>query len=393
MRNCYSIILFLMLAAGTSYSQSLRLPGADLQTAMKIEVNQTYSFPQGPKGYGKLKEFQLNSKRSPYIFREERNSSWLLINIPYQGILTFDLTPHDLNNDYDWMLFKSASDLGNPLRSNNARNNKSTFSKTGLKTNSKTAFVKPGPGNNYSIPLEVKAGNKLYLIVDNIYGGKGFDISIRLNQNYGGKTILLEGTVKDKYTLSNLSAEVLVEDDSTGALIGKVKSDPVTGKYKLKVPSNRSLNATAYHSNYMFTSREVLANQNTEVNFNLDTIAFGKKLVLYNIHFYPNKDQILPSSYPELERLINFMTEHSQQSIKIVGHTNNNVFASAKYLQQLSFARAIAVKKYLLDHAISAKRISCAGMGGKEPLVNTRDSVLGMKNLRVEVVLERDIVR
>ena len=388
MRSC-SVIMFLMLIAGSSYSQTVHLPGADLQTAMKIDVNRTYSFPQGPKGYGKLKEFQLNSKKSPYIFREERNSAWFLINIPYQGILTFDLTPHDLNNDYDWMLFKSASDLANPLRSNNARNNKSTLSRTGLKTSSKVAFVKPGPGNNYSVPLEVKAGNKLYLVVDNINGGKGFDLSIRLNQNFGSKTVMLEGIIKDKFSLTNLSAEVIVEDDSTGAEIGKVKSDSITGKYKLKIPANRSLNATAYHPKYMFVSREVFATQDTEANFNLDTIAFGKKLVLYNIRFYPNKDQILPSSYPELERLINFLTENPRQAIKIVGHTNNNVFASARYLQQLSFARAIAVKKYLLNHTISDKRISCAGMGGKEPLVNTRDPILGMKNLRVEVVLER----
>ena len=388
MRSC-SVIMFLMLIAGSSYSQTVHLPGADLQTAMKIDVNRTYSFPQGPKGYGKLKEFQLNSKKSPYIFREERNSAWFLINIPYQGILTFDLTPHDLNNDYDWMLFKSASDLANPLRSNNARNNKSTLSRTGLKTSSKVAFVKPGPGNNYSVPLEVKAGNKLYLVVDNINGGKGFDLSIRLNQNFGSKTVMLEGIIKDKFSLTNLSAEVIVEDDSTGAEIGKVKSDSITGKYKLKIPANRSLNATAYHPKYMFVSREVFATQDTEANFNLDTIAFGKKLVLYNIRFYPNKDQILPSSYPELERLINFLTENPRQAIKIVGHTNNNVFASARYLQQLSFARAIAVKKYLLNHTISDKRISCAGMGGKEPLVNTRDPKLGMKNLRVEVVLER----
>ena len=390
MRSC-SVIMFLMLIAGSSYSQTVHLPGADLQTAMKIDVNRTYSFPQGPKGYGKLKEFQLNSKKSPYIFREERNSAWFLINIPYQGILTFDLTPHDLNNDYDWMLFKSASDLANPLRSNNARNNKSTLSRTGLKTSSKVAFVKPGPGNNYSVPLEVKAGNKLYLVVDNINGGKGFDLSIRLNQNFGSKTVMLEGIIKDKFSLTNLSAEVIVEDDSTGAEIGKVKSDSITGKYKLKIPANRSLNATAYHPKYMFVSKEVFATQDTEANFNLDTIAFGKKLVLYNIRFYPNKDQILPSSYPELERLINFLTENPRQAIKIVGHTNNNVFASARYLQQLSFARAIAVKKYLLNHTISDKRISCAGMGGKEPLVNTRDPILGMKNLRVEVVLERGI--
>ena len=384
-----------MLITGVSNSQLTGLPRADLKTALNITVNQTYSFSQPMMGHGDIKEFRVNSTRSSNLFKEERNSAWFIINIPYQGLLTFDLIPHDPNNDYDWMLFNSSADLekliktdqAKPLRSNNARNNKSNLSMTGLNIGSKSALIRPGPGNNYSAPLQVKPGLKLYLVVDNIYGGKGFNLNIKLNRNFQGKTVLLSGIVKDKSTLKNLSAEILIEDDSTGLFIGKVKSDSLSGKYQIQVPAGRSLNATAFKSNYLFLSNEVNVSRDTIVNFELDTLAIGKKLVLFNIHFLPNKDQILPSSNPELERLLKLLNERPKLAIKIVGHTNNNVFASPKYLQQLSFDRAIAVKKYLTDRSISAKRISCLGLGGKEPLIDTRNPQLGLKNLRVEVWL------
>ncbi|WP_026897495.1 OmpA family protein [Daejeonella oryzae] len=383
-----------MLIAGTVYSQPIKSPGADLKTALKVDVNKSYSFKQELKGYGDHKEFRLNPSRSSIVFREERNSGWFLIDIPFKGILTFDITPHDLNNDYDWMIFKASADLekliqsdrAHPVRSNNARNNKSSQSKTGLNKNSAAAYVKPGPGQNYSSPLQVNAGERLYLIVDNIYGGKGFDLKIDLKQYFSDKMVSLEGAVKDKYSLKNLPAEVIVEDDSTGALIAKVYSDSITGKYRLQVPSNRPLNATAYHPRYLFASQEVFIKQNTVLNFELDTLASDKKLVLFNIHFLPNKDEILTSSTPELERLTKFLSTNPKWNIKIIGHTNLNVFASARYLQKLSFDRAVAVKKYLLGHAISSRRISCSGLGGREPLIVTKDPEEGMKNLRVEII-------
>ncbi|MEO8794679.1 MAG: OmpA family protein [Daejeonella sp.] len=395
MRNC-TLILFFVFLCGNLQSQPILTDAADFKAAIRIQVNQSYSFKEGPNGYGKLKEFTINPKRSSYIFKEERNTAWFVLDIPYQGTLTFDITPHDLNNDYDWMLFKASADFeklireeqANPVRSNNARNNKTSLSRTGLNESSNLAFVKPGPGNNYSVPLEVQKGNKFYLLIDNIYGGKGFDLQIKLKREFTERFVQLQGRVQDKSSLTGLTAEVVVEDDSTGAFIAKVKSD-ANGGYAMKVPSNRPLNATATANNlkYLFLSQDVIALTDKKLDFDLDTITYGKKLVLFNIHFFPNQDKILPSSNPELERLISFLKLNPKWTIKVIGHTNNNVFASAKYLQKLSFDRAVAVKKYLSMNDIASKRISCAGLGGKEPIVDSNDPVEALKNLRVEVVL------
>jgi outer membrane protein OmpA-like peptidoglycan-associated protein len=124
-------------------------------------------------------------------------------------------------------------------------------------------------------------------------------------------------------------------------------------------------------------------------DFQLNPISNEEKLILLNIHFTPDKDQITTSSEPELTRLTELLKSDKDWEVRIIGHTNNNPFADVRYLQKLSFNRALSVKQYLVKHGVSEKRISCAGMGGKSPIVNSKDVNEGWKNLRVEVVLSK----
>jgi outer membrane protein OmpA-like peptidoglycan-associated protein len=256
-----------------------------------------------------------------------------------------------------------------------------------LKEGFENYFESPGPGKCFSKPLQVKKGERQILVVDNIYsGGGGFDLQISLKYK-AEETGILEGTIKDKITGAPLRSVVIVEDDSTGTFLTKTTSDNI-GNYKVEIPLKTRLNIVVQHPDYLFQTTDIISAQHLAAqDFLLDKIAAGNKLILYNIHFSPNKDAVLPASDAELGRLINFLKDQQQWSIKLVGHTNNNVFASARYLQQLSFNRAIAVKKLLLQNGIPEKRISCAGMGGKYPVADSKDPVEGLKNLRVEVLL------
>lgn len=391
------LLVFWLFLLNFAEAQEIPLKG-DLKGSPAILVNKKYTFSRSPSGFGSLKEFKINAGRSNEIFKEERNSAWFLIDIPYSGTLTFDLSPHFIKDDYDWMLYKYSSGLdknirnesAKPLRTNNARNAISHASRTGMGNDANSNFMKPGPGNNYSLPAMVKKGDKLALIVDNIYGGKGFDLHLILKPNFETPFVTIEGFVRDKVSLQPLGAKVTVEDDSTGVFIGRTSSDSIKGRYTIKVPINRPLNITAEHPSYIFSTMDTLLVSNSTINFLLDPPVSGNPLVLNNIHFLPNKDEILPASIPELDRLSEFLKNNPLWTAKITGHTNPNVFASAKYLQQLSFNRAIAVKNYLIKHAIAERRISCAGLGGKSPVVVTRDASEGMKNLRVEVTLTKD---
>lgn len=367
--------------------------GGDLEKAVRIAVNTTYKFKGSPKGYGSKNEFPRSRNRSPLLLREERNTSWFLIPVPYTGILTFEVMPHSPKDDYDWMLFdyrvlkRDVKTFAQPLRTNNSRNDLKLQGKTGLKKSSTDLFTAPGPGNNYSKAIETKMGDTLVLIIDNIYeNGSGFDLDVKLDPNIQLSS-KLSGTVTSSLTHSGLKAVILCEDDTTGQVLSTTQAD-TSGHYNIMIPATRAVNITASFSGYLFKTVDFIQKAAIDtLNIALDPIAGGNKLTLFNIHFAPDKDEILINSKPELIRLTDFLKQSKTYEVRITGHTNNNPFADARYLQRLSFNRALAVKKHLMINGIEERRISCAGVGGKNPLYNTKDPEENLKNLRVEVIL------
>lgn len=389
------LCFFYLFSINNSKSQTLSEFAGDLTSAKKIQVNNTYKFETTPTGFGLVQEYKLDKSRSANLFKEERNTAWYTVDIPFGGIFTFDITPHGIKDDYDWMLFNQNANSKNDLskltliRTNNTRNNKSQESKTGLRANSESIFTKPGPGNSYSKALNVKKGDKLILVVDNIYkNGKGFDLALVLKPNYNTRTTV-EGIVRDKKTNKPLKAEVTFQDDSTGFVFAKLTSDD-NGYYKTLLPVNRQINSLAKRLGYLLLTdnfKVITSDTVLKRNFYLDTILQGKKMDLMNIHFSPNKAEFLESSQAELANLLMFLNEQPNWQIKIIGHTNYNAFANARYLQQLSFERAVAVKKFLLKNAIPEQRMSCVGAGGRDPIVKTNDPDESKRNMRVEVML------
>ncbi|MGV3509058.1 MAG: OmpA family protein [Sphingobacteriaceae bacterium] len=380
-----------------SLGQEGTTPHAELSEAKQVILNKTYSFPSSAKGFGRIQEFPEKIARSDYYFKKERNTIWLSMSIPFNGILSFEITPYSKADDYDWMLFYNTPDLKDQIkkgkaklvRSNNCRNDKTLNGKTGIKNGFNNLFERPGPTNSYSKLLQVKKGQKLVLVIDNIYdSGAGFDFVSSL-QPLILATRVLTGKVTDKNTLLPLAAKVICEDDSTGIKLAETTANN-DGIFTLEIPADRPVNVTARYSGYIFQTFDLKKDKDdVSQNFALNQPGSTEKLLMYNIHFTPDKDLIKPNSEPELDRLIELLKQHKDWEVRVIGHTNNNPFADARYLQKLSFNRAIAVKQYLIENGVSEKRISCAGMGGKNPIVVTRNPEEGLKNLRVEVVLRR----
>lgn len=380
-----------------SLAQEVKTSHADLREAKPVILNRKYSFPASAKGFGNIQEFSEKVTRSDYYFKKERNTIWLSMSIPFNGILGFEITPYSQADDYDWMLFYNTPDLKDKLdkgkaeliRSNNCRNDKTLNGRTGLKTNFGNLFEKPGLGKSYSKLLQVKKGQKLILVIDNIYdSGAGFDFVSSIRPLILASRVLT-GKVIDKKTLLPLAAKIICEDDSTGVKLGETIAN-IDGTFSLQIPADRPVNVTANYSGYLFQTFDLKQSKDKiSQNFALSQPGSTEKLLMYNIHFTPDKDLIKPNSEPELDRLIELLKQYNDWEVRVIGHTNNNPFADARYLQKLSFNRAIAVKQYLIENGVAEKRISCAGMGGKSPIVVTRNPEEGLKNLRVEVGLKR----
>ena len=384
------IVLLFLLIGLKANSQHLK---GDYAEAVSLSLNQKYVFKNSAVGFGREQEYPQQQKRKSYLFEKERNTSWFSLAVFTDGFLTFELTPLQNKDDYDWMLFKETSsqnnqtiDYDHPIRTNNSRNEVSISGKTGLKNGFTDNFTSPGLGKSFSKPVQVRAGENYILVVDNIYpGGKGFTFFSSVEKLPSSqKTQTLSGILTDKNSMRPIAAEISVED-STGKTLIKAVSDSVSGKYSFPIP-NSAYTLSILKKGYVLLN-DFVPDQPSK-NYELQTLKPDARIVFYNIRFLPNSAAIVNASGNDLKRLLALLQQEKDLAIQIIGHTNANIFTDERYLQRLSEKRALAVKMYLLQHGIATNRMRCFGLGGKHPLFDNKKPEEAVKNLRVEVVLE-----
>lgn len=393
--NCRWLAAVILSFIGFKASSQNLLKG-DYAEAVSLNISQKYVFKNAAVGFGAEQEYPQHKKWKVYLFEKERNTAWFSLNIPADGWLTFEITPFQVQDDYDWMLFKENAvgsnhqtiDYDRPVRTNNSRNEPFIAGKTGLKVGFTADFTSPGLGKSYSAPMLVKTGENYILVVDNIYkGGKGFMFFSFVEKRLTAQksTQILSGIIADKNSMQPLGAEITVED-SAGKTLLKTASDSLTGSYSFQIP-NHGYTLSVLKKGYAILN-DFLPTDSVRKNYALQKLQSGVKTVFYNIRFLPNSAVILNASGNDLNSLLILMEEEKDLHIQIFGHTNANIFTDEQYLQRLSEKRALAVKTFLLQHGIANDRMRCFGLGGRYPLFDNKKPEEAVKNLRVEVVLE-----
>jgi len=119
--------------------------------------------------------------------------------------------------------------------------------------------------------------------------------------------------------------------------------------------------------------------------FESKSIEKNEPIELKNIEFEFDSAVLKSSSFIELEKLFSFLKNYKDLNIKIQGHTDNQ--GKENYNQNLSEARAQAVKNYLVEKGISNKRLNYEGFGESIPLENNNTELGRSKNRRVEFVV------
>lgn len=100
-----------------------------------------------------------------------------------------------------------------------------------------------------------------------------------------------------------------------------------------------------------------------------------------NILFENGKYDLLPSSFFELDKLVDYLQHKVEGKLHIEGHTDNS--GTTAFNQELSINRAEAIKKYLITKGIDAERIYTLGYGQSRPIA-TNDTEAGRtQNRRV----------
>lgn len=115
-----------------------------------------------------------------------------------------------------------------------------------------------------------------------------------------------------------------------------------------------------------------------------DTLgALPARPVLYMLYFETDSDQLTPESKAEAPEMLREVASRPAAEVVVIGHTDR--YGAVEYNDQLSLARAEAVRRQLVELGFDPASLSVEGRGEREPLVPTADEVREANNRRAEV--------
>ncbi|MDW3648243.1 MAG: OmpA family protein [Bacteroidia bacterium] len=198
---------------------------------------------------------------------------------------------------------------------------------------------------------------------------------------------VLTGTVTDVHNGQGLESEIILSNTRTLDSLNSTFSDLDSGKFYTLLPSYGLVSINVQSKGYLFYGQDVSMDtiiDKTMISreIKLEPIQIGSSLILKNINFNTGKWDLLSSSYPELERVVDFLNLNPRVVIQVSGHTDNTGNKAQKV--ELSNRRALAVKDYLVEQGINPNRLKVKGYGMYRPIATNKTEAGRKKNRRVE---------
>ncbi|MGI9544915.1 MAG: OmpA family protein, partial [Cyclobacteriaceae bacterium] len=200
--------------------------------------------------------------------------------------------------------------------------------------------------------------------------------------------VLVQGKVFNSKSNAPIGGvKILYEKLPDGTEVGLATSDPETGSYKIVLPSGAKYGYLAEAEGFVAVNANIDLNDLTEYkeidqDLYLVPVEVGATITLNNIFFDFDRASLKDDSYPELKRVIEFMSNNQGIEIEIGGHTDS--IGPEGYNQSLSERRAKAVFDYLVQNGVAANRVISRGFGEKNPVADNMYEDGRSKNRRVE---------
>ncbi len=199
--------------------------------------------------------------------------------------------------------------------------------------------------------------------------------------------VLIFGSVLHAKTKAPLQAQIIFENISTRKEAGEAISNPATGDYRIVLSRGANYGLYARAQGFLSVNENMeLTGISTYTELSKDLflvpIEVGEGIALNNVFFEQGKPLLAPESYAELDRLATILKENPTVEIELSGHTDN--VGKQRALVQLSQARVMAVKDYLVKSGVATSRISGKGYGASNPLVRNDSDTNRKLNRRVE---------
>jgi peptidoglycan-associated lipoprotein len=163
-----------------------------------------------------------------------------------------------------------------------------------------------------------------------------------------------------------------------------VMQDYVTGndgKFLFRVYENENYNLIGEQDGYLVkrqtyttlgktvdpkTLTELITNITLDTMVVLDKIEINKIFRLENIYFEFDSVRITSIAAKELDKLVQLLVDNPEIKIEMGSHTDS--VGSNSYNYELSKGRAESTVRYLVDHGISADRLTARGYGEEKPI-------------------------
>ncbi|MBK8703843.1 MAG: OmpA family protein [Saprospiraceae bacterium] len=188
-----------------------------------------------------------------------------------------------------------------------------------------------------------------------------------------------------------IDAQLVWINLDSGDTIQITRPDPITGQFVATVPDKVKVGYYVAKDNYTPIAGYIdPTKETTAISVDKPMVLMTPEqmkennvaLPLNNLFFETAKYDIQPQSYPELDRLVQWVQQYNLK-ISILGHTDD--VGAEQSNQSLSNNRAQAVRDYLVSKGCPADHISAQGFGESQP-VSTNDTDEGRaQNRRVEI--------
>ena len=195
------------------------------------------------------------------------------------------------------------------------------------------------------------------------------------------KKLILAGNVYDKKTEQPLTAKLDINLKMDKKSSMKMVADG--GKYEKEIPKLGWYMITASADGYLNSTDSIEANDDGMSPFTRDLylqpIEVGLTVRLKNIYFDFDKTTLKEESFPELNKVVDFLKRNNSVEIEIAGHTDSK--GTDDYNVNLSQGRSQSVVDYIVSQGIEDYRLSAHGYGEGKP-IDTNESDAGRANNR-----------
>jgi outer membrane protein OmpA-like peptidoglycan-associated protein len=204
------------------------------------------------------------------------------------------------------------------------------------------------------------------------------------------KLVTVTGIVMDKNSSKPFAPASKINVVFTGPSPVAATIDTLTSKYEVRLQpgSSYAISASAPNCVPVYESIDLTnASRGATVNrdLTLATIEVGQAVRLNNIFFESGKAVLKKESFPELDRVYDFLKQNEAIKVEIAGHTDN--VGNAAFNQTLSKARAEAVAAYVIKKGIAKERLQAQGYGMTKPVATNATKEGKAQNRRVEFMV------